>query len=362
MWDYGLPVLYTLFVWWFSTGLILYLDGLPRGTFRWSLVGASGLLALGLYGLAASQNDTSVLGAYIAFTSGVLVWGWQEVGFLMGFITGPRRKPCPIGCSGWRHLGHAIQAMLYHELSLVATAGVVVAIAWGGENQVGTWTFLILWGMRESAKLNMFLGVRNLNEEFLPDHLQFLRSFFRRKAMNLLFPFSITVSMVILTLLVREAISAGSSDFAAAGYAFLGTLMALAILEHWFLVLPIPTASLWRWGLRSRESGHLFASESLASAQSSNSETDLRRERLNPVPAGTAKAPLLDDANILRAVVPGTAVCAGITVLESETWSGALGDGGLACLRAGGGCGRQSNNKSKLPEVVRRTGSGIPIP
>ena len=28
------PVLCTLFVWWFSTGAILYLDGLPRRTHR----------------------------------------------------------------------------------------------------------------------------------------------------------------------------------------------------------------------------------------------------------------------------------------------------------------------------------------
>ena len=29
-------------------------------------------------------------------------------------------------------------------------------------------------------------------------------------------------------------------------------MMALAILEHWFLVLPFPTAILWQWGLASR--------------------------------------------------------------------------------------------------------------
>ena len=54
---YGLPILYTLFVWWFSTGLILYLDGLPRPTFRWSMAGASAVLAGALYGLAASSAD-----------------------------------------------------------------------------------------------------------------------------------------------------------------------------------------------------------------------------------------------------------------------------------------------------------------
>ena len=38
--QYGLPVLYALFVWWFSTGLIIYLDGLPRSTYRWTMLGA----------------------------------------------------------------------------------------------------------------------------------------------------------------------------------------------------------------------------------------------------------------------------------------------------------------------------------
>jgi hypothetical protein len=31
---YLLPIIYTLFVWWFSTGAILYLNGLPRARFR----------------------------------------------------------------------------------------------------------------------------------------------------------------------------------------------------------------------------------------------------------------------------------------------------------------------------------------
>ena len=34
--------------------------------------------------------------------------------------------------------------------------------------------------MRQSAKLNVFLGVRNLSEEFLPQHLHYLQSYFTR--------------------------------------------------------------------------------------------------------------------------------------------------------------------------------------
>ena len=36
--EIGLPALATVFAWWFSTGLILYLNGLQSRSFRWSLV------------------------------------------------------------------------------------------------------------------------------------------------------------------------------------------------------------------------------------------------------------------------------------------------------------------------------------
>ena len=256
--QHALPVLFTLLLWWFSTSVILYLDGLPRWTFRWSLLSATLLLALALYCLAVTSTDTSVGGAYLAFTSGVLVWAWQEVSFLMGFVTGPRRSACPDGCSGWQHFGHAIQAILYHELALIAAAAAVVAVTWNGANQTGTWTFLILWAMRTSAKLNLFLGVRNLSAELLPDHLRYLKAFFTKRPMNLLFPLSVTVATIVTTALVQTAVHPATGEFQAAGLTFLATLMALAILEHWLLVLPLPTTALWRWGLRSRSAPPAF--------------------------------------------------------------------------------------------------------
>jgi putative photosynthetic complex assembly protein 2 len=57
--DHALPALYALFLWWLSTGVILYLDRLPRRTFRWSMLGATALAAAALYGLAAGADDAS---------------------------------------------------------------------------------------------------------------------------------------------------------------------------------------------------------------------------------------------------------------------------------------------------------------
>jgi putative photosynthetic complex assembly protein 2 len=251
--DHGLPVLYALFLWWFSTGLILYLDGLPRRTFRWSMLGCTALALLSLWGLFATRDDTSVLGAYAAFTYGLLVWGWHEMSFLMGYVTGPRREPCPEGCRGWRHMVHAIEAILWHELAIAATAVVMLALTWDSANQVGTWVFMVLWVMRLSAKLNVYLGVPNLTDEFLPEHLAYLKSFMRKRPMNALFPISVTAGTVVTTQLVGHALAGGEGSFEATAYTFAAVLLALAILEHWFLVLPLPDAALWSWALRSRE-------------------------------------------------------------------------------------------------------------
>ena len=273
---YVIPALFALFVWWFSTGVIMYLDGLPRRTFKWSIAGATVLLAGSLYGLLETAHDTSLWGAYLAFTFGLLAWGWQEISFYMGYVTGPRSAPCPEGCHGLRHFGHAIQTSLWHELAIIAAAIAVVWLTAGGPNQVGTWTFMVLWWMHQSAKLNVFLGVRNLNEEFLPEHLQFLRSFLTKKPMNLLFPVSITVSTVILVRLVQAATASDATAFDAAGFCFLSTLMALAILEHWLLMLPLPAAALWGWSLKSRKAVRPFEAEVVAGFLGAGKTTFLR--------------------------------------------------------------------------------------
>lgn len=246
------PAIYTLFAWWFSTGTILYLDGLPQRTFRSSMTAATLPFGLALYGLFTSRADLTPTGAYVAFTSGLLIWAWLEMTYYMGFVTGPRLQACPQGCSGWRHFGHAIQASLYHELATIGLAALIYGATRGMPNQIAWWTFAILWWVQISAKLNVFLGVPNVSEDFVPEHLVFLKSFLTRKPMNLLFPVSVTVSVVLVTLVVQKALSAQATPFEALGYSFAATLLALAVLEHWFLVLPIPIDALWRWSLASR--------------------------------------------------------------------------------------------------------------
>lgn len=202
--------------------------------------------------LLLSRGTTTAWGAYAAFVGALLVWGWNEMAFLLGFVTGPRTAACPAGCGGWRHFGHAVETLLYHELALAVSALAVLALTAGAPNPVGAWTFLVLWAMRLSTKLNVFLGVPNLSEEFLPEQLRYLRQFFTRKPMNLLFPLSVTLATVATALVVQAALDA-TSPGEVVGRTLVAALMGLAVLEHWFLVLPLPSGELWRWGLRSRQ-------------------------------------------------------------------------------------------------------------
>ena len=66
--------------------------------------------------------------------------------------------------------------------------------------------------------------------------------------MNLLFPLSTTAATVLTSIIVEEALVADA--FLATGFTLLATLAVLGLIEHWFLVLPLPVAGMWGWGLR----------------------------------------------------------------------------------------------------------------
>ena len=250
---YAGPLLFTIFAWWFSTGLILYLDGRPRRTFKWTFLGATILAGLAFAGLRASSGLETTAAAYCAFICALLIWAWQEVAFLLGIVTGPRRVDCPPDARGWRRAALAFQTVAHHEIALLILGAGVLVATWQQPNRTGLWTFAILWAMRQSAKLNVFLGVRNLSEEFLPSHLRYLQTYFRRARMNALFPAVVLLSTWLAVLVWQAALAVPIDDFQATSLTFAATLLSLAILEHWFLVLPLPSAAMWNWSLRSRK-------------------------------------------------------------------------------------------------------------
>jgi putative photosynthetic complex assembly protein 2 len=249
----ALPAMYALFVWWFGTGLTFYIVGWRRDTHRWSMLGAILLFSGSLYGLERVAADTSTFGVYAAFTFAILLWGAIEISFLTGFVTGPFRRACSSNCDRWLRAVYAIGAILWHELLLIASAAAILASTWGEPNQLGAWTFVLLWAMRLSSKLNLFLGVPILNDQLLPEPVRHLKSYFRKGPVSLFFPVSSTFATVLTVLLVEGRLVSGSMR--AEGLMLLATLSALAVVEHWFMVLPLSIERLWGWSLSRSAAG-----------------------------------------------------------------------------------------------------------
>lgn len=112
------------------------------------------------------------------------------------------------------------------------------------KNKFGVYTFLMYWFMHQSAKLNIFLGVMNTGREFVPDTVADMTQYMTIAHMNWLFPFSITFCTLLVAQLLKKVGMAQEPQWRRVGFAIIGTMALMALLEHWLLVLPL-NQSLW---------------------------------------------------------------------------------------------------------------------
>lgn len=247
-----IAALAALFIWWFSTGAILmvvrHADRAGGNARMICLLSSLPLLALGLWGFQATLSMDSTLAAYGAFLAALAIWGWVELTFLTGMITGPNLRACPDGLPEWERFIRAWGTVAYHETLLTLIFVAMWLHAAGSVNTFGLWTFTILYFARISAKLNLYFGVPRINTEFLPEALGHLASHFRIQRLNWVFPISVS-ALTFAVACWLERLYAAQSAIDVVGFALLSAIAGLALLEHWLMVLPLPDAKLWRWML-----------------------------------------------------------------------------------------------------------------
>ncbi len=241
------PLLFALLMWFIGTAAVVWLDSRPRETFRTSLTLAGLVSVAALMLVWAKADDASIGGAYTAFAAAIVVWGWHEMSFLMGVVAGPNRAMCPADATGWRRFTAATATVIHHEVAIAATAILLFAITWGQPNQAAPLTFLLLFVLRLSAKFNLFFGVPNLSDEVFPEHLAHLKSYFRVRRMNALFPFSIAFGAALAIGAWQAAEAAPVGSGASATGALIAGLTVLGVVEHLFLVMPVRDAKMWQW-------------------------------------------------------------------------------------------------------------------
>lgn len=248
--DPWIAALVALFLWWFSTGAILmvvkYADRHgPRfgQVLTWV---ALPVFFLGGFGIWVTDSVESPAASYHAFLAALGLWAWIEIAFLTGTITGPNLHECRADIPEWERFIRAWGTIAYHEMLLAGTLIALWLVTKDAANTFGFWTFAVLFFARVSAKLNLFLGVPKINTEFLPKPLAHLPSHFRYAKMNWLFPISVS-ALTFAVACWLERIYSAQSPADTIGFALLAAMTALALLEHWFMVLPLPDEKLWRW-------------------------------------------------------------------------------------------------------------------
>ncbi|NJL96050.1 MAG: alpha/beta fold hydrolase [Anaerolineae bacterium] len=198
---------YAILLWWGPTGAIMALYGRSRQVMRRGYALLSLAMLAALAGVLALRGASSVEGVALAVGCGVVIWGWQTAGYYLGFVTGPApaptqlRFPLPLQT----RFRIALRASLYHELLVIALGVVLALLSLGAANPFAFWIYLALALMHTSAKLNVFLGVRNFRVELLPSQMHYLGGLLGKGSSNWLFPISLSLAVGAVALLLAYA-------------------------------------------------------------------------------------------------------------------------------------------------------------
>jgi putative photosynthetic complex assembly protein 2 len=248
--DVAFAALFAVLCWWLGTGVILWLDRQPVTSFRWSMLAWTFLLGLSFWGVSVSMKSVTDFHAYLGFGSVIVMWGWHELAFLTGTLTGPRKTALEEGATGLQRLSQSLQVVLHHELALMLNFGILCAMQSDNPNHLALCTFALLWCMRVSAKLNLFFGVPENGSAYLPDHLSYLATYFRNRRLTWWFVASISLSIAGLSWMIWQA-QTGSMQMTTS-WVLLASLLALAIVEHALMLFPLPLQRIWGWAMSAQ--------------------------------------------------------------------------------------------------------------
>lgn len=230
-------------VWWLGTGVVLYLQ---QTLSRHSVYSKGSLIFIGalcIQTLWWTQHLVTGLTTSVSFIAAVVLWGILELSYYLGFITGVHKRPCPKNAIGWKRFRLALGASIWHELTALGIGLCLVAILIKADNPTGLYTYLVLWLMRWSAKLNLFLGVPHFQPDWFPSQMDYLKTYLKQTPVSWFFPVSLALSFLLMTYWIQ--LSFASSGAAVLTHSLPAALLALAIIEHGLMALPLTESRLW---------------------------------------------------------------------------------------------------------------------
>lgn len=244
-----LPIAFVVFVWWISTGVVLWLArGLDR-QIHLRLIVMTILCALGFAGVIISSANATVGSVYLAFMSAIAIWAWVEFTFLTGLITGSEAKPCPTNVNEVKRFWLAFKTICHHEYALLAMMCLLAGLDTTAGTGMAIKTFALLWILRLGAKLTIFSGVPRLSTNMMPERIAYMTTYFRHDRIGIGFWVSVTCCSLFLVASTYVLATGSLTPVSQTQILILSTLVGLALLEHVFMVLPFSESSLWQWAM-----------------------------------------------------------------------------------------------------------------
>jgi len=244
-----IPIATVILIWWTSTGAVLWLArGLDK-QMNLRLIGMTVLCALGFAGVLVASSQTGVWAVYLGFVSAIVIWGWVEFTLLSGMITGSRTEDCPADVSEPERFKMAFRAIAHHEYALVVMLVSLAILDSSGGTGMAIKTFALLWIMRLGAKLTIFSGAPELSTNMIPERLSYMKSYFRHDRISFAFWMSLAGCIFFFSGGIYALNHVQYDAAVQTQVTMLTTLVALAILEHIFMVLPVADSRLWSWAM-----------------------------------------------------------------------------------------------------------------
>ena len=237
------PILFVIITWWVGTGVVLYLQQ-RISRVRTGLIVTLALVSLAsLFALMHGSSGTEAWQSYLGFMAAISLWGCIELSYYTGLISGVHKRACPANCNTGKRFRLALGASIWHEISVLFAGALVLTLLYDASNPAGLYSFLVLWLMRWSAKLNLFFGMPNFNTDWFPKRLAYAHSYIRRSPVTWFFPLSMLIASVVAAKLISKALAHPPEH--SLMMILPGMLIMLAILEHVFMALPIADSALW---------------------------------------------------------------------------------------------------------------------
>lgn len=217
--------------WWLVTGLIVALqrNALTR-TVAWLGVTVLAMYACHLIWLW--RTDASAAATRKSFLAGAVVWTWVCMGLYGGWIVGPGGTASHAGGPTFALALEALWSLAWHEgLCLVMLGGLWWMLR-GAANRTAFWTLLTFWGVHEIAKLDIFLGVANPGARFLPQHMQFLLSYYGPAVNSFMLPVTTGAAALGAALLFFRAWLHPKAPMVRQQSILLGVVVGLAAVEY----------------------------------------------------------------------------------------------------------------------------------